>query len=403
MTHVLGMEADDTLSPGLLRKVTHAAASSSSFAAAEIDLRVLAEVNVSSARIRRAAEGVGEERVAECRARAEDFAQLSLPEQQRASAEPAPEVACIQTDGGRIQIRPRQASSKDADDPESWWRETKVACLLSMTSSVSAEDPAPELPQAFVDHARMREMVREIKGFTSIAEEAEPPPEEVSPRAAPRVVEQTVLATRESIDGFGQRLAALAHALSFAAAPRKAFVADGSETNWSLQRRYFSHYTPILDWVHVVCYVYAAAMAGVAAREGWAAYRQWAQWLWSGQVELVLGALRAKQRQLGAAEHDDETSPAQQVADTLRYLTNQRARLNYPEYRKQGLPITSSHIESTIKRINRRLKGSEKFWDSGAEPMLHLVADRLSPEPRLKEFWTRRPQTLTRQRCYQTN
>jgi hypothetical protein len=396
------MEPDSQLSPGLLRKVTHAAASSSSFAAAEKDLNVLAEVRVSAARIRRAAEAVGGERVAECQARAERFEQLPLPTQHQASCEGVPELACIQTDGGRIQIRPRQAGSAEADKPDSWWRETKVACLLSMTSSVQAEDPTPQLPKVFVDRRRMREMVREIKGFSSIEETAEPPPEAISSHRPPDVVEQTVLATRENIEGFGRRLAALAHAKSFAAAPRKAFLGDGSETNWSLHRRHFSHYTPILDWVHAVCYVYAAAMAGVSVRDGWAAYCQWAQWLWSGQVDLLLDALRLRQEQLGAPAEHDETSPARQVADTLRYVTNQRGRMNYPEYRKQGLPITSSHIESTIKRINRRLKGSDKFWDAGAEPLLHLVADQLGPQAAMRQFWARRPQTLNRQRCYQS-
>ena len=52
--------------------------------------------------------------------------------------------------------------------------------------------------------------------------------------------------------------------------------------------------------------------------------------------------------------------------------------MKYNEYRQKGLPITSSPIESTIKQINRRIKGTEKFWADGADPMLHLVADRLS-------------------------
>jgi hypothetical protein len=38
----------------------------------------------------------------------------------------------------------------------------------------------------------------------------------------------------------------------FHAAPRKAFVADGSETNWGVWRNHFSHYTPIVDFVHAL-------------------------------------------------------------------------------------------------------------------------------------------------------
>ena len=42
--------------------------------------------------------------------------------------------------------------------------------------------------------------------------------------------------------------------------------------------------------------------------------------------------------------------------------------MNYPEYRRLGLPLTSSHIESTIKQIAARVKGSEKFWSRGKAP-----------------------------------
>ena len=41
----------------------------------------------------------------------------------------------------------------------------------------------------------------------------------------------------------------------------------------------------------------------------------------------------------------------------------------YPQYRQQGLPLTSSHMESTSSSnsIKQRIKGTEKFWqlDSG--------------------------------------
>jgi hypothetical protein len=64
--------------------------------------------------------------------------------------------------------------------------------------------------------------------------------------------------------------------------------------------------------------------------------------------------------------------------------------MNYPLYRQQGLPLTSSHIESTVKQINQRIKGTEKFWrrDSG-EAVLQLRADALSDSLPLQPFWHR--------------
>jgi len=399
------MEPDSQLSPALLRKVVHAGTCSASFRQAAEDLRVLADVEVSAQRVRRACERVGDERVAESRAAAEAYQRLTLPAQQQSPEGKAPPVACVETDGGRIQIRPRQSreTPRLADEREAWWRETKVGCLLSMTSKVHANDPTPNIPATFVDRRRMAKITREIKGVSSDTAEPDVVADDLPEvtHEPPKIRSQSVVATRENVERFGERLVAAAHELGFAAAPRKAFVADGSETNWGLWRRHFSHYTPILDWVHAVCYVYAAAVAGVSASEGWAAYRDWAQWLWSGRIDLILEQLVERQSVLGLpAENDPETSPRQRVADTLRYLTNQRTRMNYPEYRRQGLPITSSHVESTIKRVNRRMKGTEKFWDQGAEPLLQLVADHLSPPAASKEFWAARPAKLSSQRCY---
>ena len=75
--------------------------------------------------------------------------------------------------------------------------------------------------------------------------------------------------------------------------------------------------------------------------------------------------------------------------------------MKYHQYRRLGLPITSSHIESTIKQINRRVKGTEKFWDQGTEPLLTLAADYLSETSRLDQFWKNRRKRLKPMRCYQ--
>ncbi len=64
--------------------------------------------------------------------------------------------------------------------------------------------------------------------------------------------------------------------------------------------------------------------------------------------------------------------------NAIRYVTNQKDRMQYAEYRQLGLPITSAYIESTIKQVDRRVKGSVKFWSVNANPMLQLRADAIS-------------------------
>jgi hypothetical protein len=322
-------------------------------------------------------------------------------------------------DGGRYQERDRcaaetpptatsavesDASSTDSRD-DGFWCEYKAGLLMSMTSKTHAEDPCPELPATFADPAKMREIAREIKGFTSESavslkaeEEAR---QDLQERAGqPELLVKSVVATSGDVDAFGPLLANAAYERGFHAAARKAFVGDGSSTNWGVWRKYFSHYTPIVDFVHALMYVYAAAMAGRAPNEGWLHYRDWAQWLWSGEVDRLLSALRQRQQELGVPEKKETGTPRAQLASSLGYLTNQRHRMNYPEYRKQGLPITSSPMESTIKQINRRIKGTEKFWSEGADPMLHLVADRLSQTNVTDKFWSRRTDRIIQSASY---
>jgi hypothetical protein len=247
----------------------------------------------------------------------------------------------------------------------------------------------------------MQRMVREIKGFSGPDCSADDAAEEEQPRiderpGRPQALARSVVATRREVGAFGKLLASEAYQRRFAAAPRKAFVADGSDANWGVWRRHFSDYVPILDFIHALTYVYAAAMAGQALNEGWRAYRQWAQEIWSGQVDRVLAALELRRQALGEpTKETPKTAPAAIVATSLGYLRNQRSRMDYPEYRKQGLPMTSTYVESTVKQINRRMKGTEKFWSQGVEPMLTLVADHLSDTPTLTGFWRNRPPRLT--------
>ena len=398
---------DYDYSPTVWKKVVYAGAQATSFSQAARDLKELAELDISPERVRRATERIGGERVAERDAQAAVYEALPIPERRRAPADqPTPAVACVQMDGGRLQVFDRVQPQRN--DENTFWREMKVGCLWSMSSEVSAEDPCPQLPASFVDPARMQRMVREIKGFSSpdasADEGAEAEEESVAERPGrPQPLVRSVVATRHEVETFGRLLASEAYQRRFQVAPRKAFVADGSEANWGVWRRHFSAYVPILDFIHALTYVYAAAMAGQTQEEGWRAYRAWAQWVWGGQVERVIAALKLRQQTLGEPiAETPKTAACAIVATALGYLRKQGSRMDYPAYRKQGLPVTSTYVESTVKQINRRMKGTEKFWSQGVEPMLTLVADHLSDTPTLSRFWRNRPRSLTGSRSYQS-
>jgi hypothetical protein len=402
----------------MYRRIVFAAAQGVSFQDASEALEELGELKLLPKRIWRAAKRIGEERVAECRAGAEQYEQLPLPARRQSPVEQVPRVACVQMDGGRFQERERTTEetslSKTHVEPDKsvagaredgFWREYKAGVLMSMVSDKHAADPCPELPATFVDPGKMREIAREIKGFTresqvSIKADEEAGTDFKKRPGRPEMLVKSVVATSGDVEAFGPLLATAAYERGFHAAERKAFVADGSSTNWSVWRKYFAHYTPILDFVHALMYVYAGAMAGRAAHEGWRHYRDWAQWLWSGEVDRVLAALQQRQQELGVPDKNETGTPRAQVTSSLHYLTNQRERMKYHEYRQQGLPLTSSPVESTIKQINRRIKGTEKFWSDGGDPMLHLVADRLSQTNVITKFWSRRLERLTQVASY---
>ena len=116
----------------------------------------------------------------------------------------------------------------------------------------------------------------------------------------------------------------------------------------------------------------------------------------------VIAALAQRQLELGTPlEGDSDTNPRHVVAQALTYLQNHQSQMQYAEYRRQGLPMTSSYVESAVKQFNQRVKGTEKFWtEKGAEALLQLRADHLSDEQPLQSFWQARQNKQTGQRPY---
>ena len=125
---------------------------------------------------------------------------------------------------------------------------------------------------------------------------------------------------------------------------------------------------------------------------------------WRGEVAQVLEELRHLQANWASPPADaPETDPASSCRQDVTYLGNNQQRMNYPEYRRQGLPITTAWMESLVKEINYRVKGTEMFWNDpeGAEAILQVRAAALSDDDRLLRHlrtrpgypFTRRPKT----------
>ena len=123
-------------------------------------------------------------------------------------------------------------------------------------------------------------------------------------------------------------------------------------------------------------YIFEASRVVDSTGEGWGLCERWLEASWKGNVSLVLGELRHWQtlHPSPAGEKLAETDGRFIVARAVTYLSNNESRMNYPKYRKAGLPVTSSMVESLIKEFNYRVKGTEKSWTRmrGCEAILFL-------------------------------
>jgi hypothetical protein len=308
-------------------------------------------------------------------------------------------MAVVSCDGGRIRTREPERGRGVHLSGEKGWRETKNASFERMSPNqghVSDEDPCQALPTSF----RTAQKVANIAEKTvpdidsSDGEPADVKPARVKYEGPQRVL-RTALSSMACSDEFGPLMQREAQRRRFYDAPLRAFLGDGLNWNWSIWKKYFFTFIPILDFIHAIQYIYAAAMALASDdREGWSTYVRLVTLCWQGQVDQVIQELQAacRERNIDLEEVQDD-DPHKPLRDAIRYLTNNQPRMDYPQYRRLGLPVTSAPMESLIKQMNLRVKGTEMFWDDpdGAEAILHLRAATLSEDGRLDDYLSKRP------------
>ncbi|MBI2889870.1 MAG: hypothetical protein HYY13_03690 [Nitrospirae bacterium] len=109
---------------------------------------------------------------------------------------------------------------------------------------------------------------------------------------------------------------------------------------------------------------------------------QWAEQrhdeLDKGEMDALLQALRV---------HADATDAARQCLD---YVTRNRSRMRYPEFRAHGLCVSTGVVEAGCKVASgTRLKRAGMHWTvAGADAIIALRCCKLSG--RFEDFWGRR-------------
>jgi hypothetical protein len=259
-----------------------------------------------------------------------------------------PELLVIGMDGGGVQMR-----EKDVET-QSRWKEDKV---LTVTSYLKGDGKERE-PEALLT---------------------------------------TYAATMSPADAFGALVRVEAERRQWRNATEVLVLADlGNWIDPLVEREFTKIHQRIADWSHAKEHLYAAARAtanGLATPETKIMAERWTKLLWDGKVAEIISELKAASEKLGIpAKQDGKEHPRRVLHQNAGYFERNKDHMDYPAYRAKGWPIGSGNTESGVKLFNKRVKGTEQFWQpDGIEAMLTLRALYLSEDERWAAYWRSRP------------
>jgi hypothetical protein len=326
----------------LTRKVCEANRAGSFEKAAQL-LQTLASVTMSAKQVQLISERVGELLAQERRQATEQFLE-------RRTARPktkGPRLLVISMDGGRVQTR--------QPNPDEKWKEDKVGVVFESV-------PCPERPG------------EEYHG--------------------PAPLNRSITATMAKWDTLGDQLSALADRRGYATATEKLCLSDGAGSIATVRQRCFPDAAFILDHTHAVEHLHQTAQAAFGAgdkAQAWVERQK--ERLWNGHLNPLISEIVRLSRRAGAPPKGaPETDRKRILATNVHYFKTNRDGMDYPTFRKKGWPIGSGIVESVIKQLGQRVKGTEKHWNlSGAEATLQVMAHLLSEDGAWDDFWKRCP------------
>jgi hypothetical protein len=179
---------------------------------------------------------------------------------------------------------------------------------------------------------------------------------------------------------FAQRADREARRRGFDQAKRRVVLGDGAPWIWNLADEQFPGAIQIVDLFHAKQHLSDVAKAIYGA--GSDLSRPWAK---QRHDELDAGKLDDLLAALGV--HADANEEARKCLD---YVTGNRHRMRYPEFRAQGLCVSSGVVEAGCKVVvGTRLKRAGMHWTvSGADAIIALRCCLLSG--RFEDFWEQR-------------
>jgi hypothetical protein len=323
-----------SLSPGVTRMVG-LTASMVSFEESNELMRELAGVAVGAKRIERVAEALGRE----------------IAHDEQAVVEPSPPSAptlYLGMDGTGVPMRASELEGREGKQPDGSAKTREVKLVTVWTAEgrdkegIPMRDPGSVTYSAAIESAASRD-------------------------------------TDEALSEFAQRVEREARRRGFDQASRRAVLGDGAVWIWNLADEIFPGAIQIVDLYHAKQHVSDVAKAiygaGSDLAEQWAKLRR--DEFDDGKIESLLAALRV---------HVETNDEARKCFD---YITRNQHRMRYPEFRVQGLCVSTGVVESGCKSIGTRLKRAGMHWTvAGADAIIALRCCKLSG--RFEDFWERR-------------
>jgi hypothetical protein len=196
----------------------------------------------------------------------------------------------------------------------------------------------------------------------------------------------TYVGAIETAEEFGKRIYLEAWKRGWSRAEKKVVMGDGAEWIWNIADQHFPGAIQIVDLFHARQHLWDLARKLYPNQE--AEQRRWMMihqdLLDQGKIEDLVAALRSI------------VSSSSELAEKIRieagYFENNAKRMRYPEFRRQHLFVGSGVIEAGCKTvIGSRCKQSGMFWTvRGANAILSLRCRLFNG--RFEDYWeARRP------------
>jgi hypothetical protein len=334
----LGLE-ETSLSPSVTRMVGLTAAMVSFEESSEL-LRELAGVTVDAKQVERTAEALGAEI-------AQDETNHVAPFEEPAA------TMYVGLDGTGVPVRRSEVEGREGKQPDGSAKTREVKLCTVWTAEGRDEEGIPIRDEGSVSYSA--------------------------------AIESTASSDRGEVSAFARRVERETTRRGFDRAARQVALGDGAPYIWNTVSEVLPDAIQILDRFHakehlseVSKAIYGAANAEAKA---WAKARYVE--LDEGKIDDILVALQA---------HAPTCEDARQC---VGYVSTNRERMRYPEFRAQGLCTSTGVVEAGCKvAIGTRLKRAGMHWTvAGANAIIALRCAKLSG--RLEDFWERRSSART--------